>query len=114
VIVEHKMSLSYVSAFSAGILCNILVCLSVWMAFKANSIISKIVAIIIPITAFVVCGFEHSIANMFYGLMATFTYSFNFDSFIVQNLLPVTFGNLVGGFGIFIIYYFIAKEKLID
>ena len=84
------------------------------MAFKANSVGSKIVAIIIPITTFVICGFEHSIANMFYWLAASFMIGFNFDSFFIQNLLPVTFGNLVGGCGIFAIYYFIAKEKLID
>ncbi len=93
-------------------MCNILVCLAVWLSFSARSVIGKIAAIIFPITAFVAAGFEHSVANMYFiplGLLiknfdtafATSTglnlASLNWQSFLVNNLLPVTLGNIVGG-----------------
>ena len=71
-IAADKTNLTFLQGFSRGILCNVLVCLAVWMCFSARSVISKIAAIVFPITAFVALSFEHSIANMYFipmGLM---------------------------------------------
>ena len=65
-IANSKMHLGFTQAIALGVLCNILVCLTVWLTFSARSTIDKIAAIIFPITAFVAAGFEHSIANMYF------------------------------------------------
>jgi formate/nitrite transporter FocA (FNT family) len=104
------------------VLCNVLVCLAVWLCFAARNVASKILAIVFPITAFVALGFEHSIANMYFipiGIMATGdaamagpvvaagagVANLNLAGFI-GNLVPVTLGNIVGG-GVFValVYY---------
>ena len=111
-IASGKASLDFFQAMALGVLCNALVCLAVWLTFSARSTIDKIAAIIFPITAFVAAGFEHSIANMYfvpYGLlikgfdpafvaetgldMANLTWG----NFLINNLLPVTIGNIIGG-----------------
>ncbi len=100
-IATAKTSLNFLPALILGILCNILVCLAVWCAFSAQTTQGKVLAIIFPVMFFVVCSFEHSIANMFYipaGFFAS--NSFNLCLFI-KNLLPVTLGNIIGG-GLFI------------
>ncbi len=111
-IANGKVNLGFGQAIILGLLCNTLVCLAVWLTFSARSTIDKIAAIIFPITAFVAAGFEHSIANMYFipiGLLIK-----NFDpefaantgldltnltwsSFFINNLLPVTIGNIIGG-----------------
>ncbi|MFC1922621.1 formate/nitrite transporter family protein [Chloroflexota bacterium] len=111
-IADSKMHLGFTQAIALGVLCNILVCLAVWLTFSARSTIDKIAAIIFPITAFVAAGFEHSIANMYFipmGLLIknfdpSFTAASNIDlssltwgAFLVNNLLPVTIGNIIGG-----------------
>lgn len=96
-----KLALSPLEAFVRGILCNILVCLAIWLCFAAHSVSSKILAIVFPISAFVALGFEHSVANMYLipvGLLAAG--GFDLGGFL-GNLIPVTLGNLVGG-GIFV------------
>jgi len=110
-----KCQFTFWQALALGILCNALVCLAVWMTFSARSTTDKILAIIPPITAFVAAGFEHSIANMYfvpYGLlMAQFDPDFvasvaakvpqlealTWGNFLVNNLIPVTLGNVIGG-----------------
>lgn len=95
---EGKVSLSFSEAFFRGILCNILVCLAVWLCFSARSVVSKILAIIFPISAFVTLGLEHSVANMYLIPIGYFAGS---DMITIAgflgNLLPVTLGNIVGG-----------------
>jgi formate/nitrite transporter len=97
-IAQGKVALSSSQAFVRGILCNALVCLAVWLCFAAHTVSGKILAILLPISAFVALGFEHSIANMYLitvGMLqegATITV---ID--FVQNLIPVTFGNIIGG-----------------
>ena len=115
-IANAKTSLDFVQAVALGIMCNVLVCLAVWLTFSARTTTDKILAIIFPITAFVAAGFEHSIANMYFipmGLMikagapptfweqihktpADFA-SLTIDNFVVANLIPVTIGNIIGG-----------------
>jgi len=107
-IAAYKTSLSFPEAFFKGVLCNILVCLAVWLALAGRSVIDKIFAIIFPISAFVAAGFEHSIANMYFipiGILLRDEYSSAQIPYVagldwlgfVSNLIPVTLGNLVGG-----------------
>ena len=71
-IANAKVNLTWMEAFTRGILCNILVCLAVWLCFAGRTVVDKVLAILFPITAFVAMGFEHSVANMYFisaGLM---------------------------------------------
>jgi formate/nitrite transporter len=110
-----KTSLDFWQALALGILCNALVCLAVWLTYSARSTVDKIMAIIFPITAFVAAGFEHSIANMYFVPYALFIRMFDPDfvasvadkvpglekltwnAFFLNNLIPVTIGNIIGG-----------------
>jgi len=97
-IATGKANLPFDVAFVRGILCNWLVCMAVYMASGASSLAGKMVAVWFPISAFVALGLDHSIANMFIiplGIMrgADVTYKM----MIVNNLIPVTLGNIVGG-----------------
>jgi formate/nitrite transporter len=128
-IASGKTSLAFVPALCRGIMCNILVCLAVWMCLAARSVTEKILAIILPITAFVACGFEHSIANMFFipmgiavagqvevvqaaGLTASQIANVSVLG-LVHNLIPVTIGNIIGGTSVGIVYWliFLRKER---
>lgn len=122
---SYKVGLPFVSAFYLGIMCNMLVCLAVWMAYGAKDMVGKILAIFFPIWLFITSGFEHSVANMYYipaGILAKSNPSWvteshlapqalanlNWGSFIINNLVPVTLGNIVGG-SVFVagIYWFV-------
>ena len=110
-----KVDLTFLQAVALGILANGLVCLAVWLTYSARSTMDKILAIIFPITAFVAAGFEHSIANMYFIPYALFIKDFDPDfvrsigdkvphldlltwqAFLVNNLIPVTIGNIIGG-----------------
>jgi len=126
-IANGKTSLAFIPALCRGILCNVLVCLAVWMCLSARSVTEKILAIVFPITAFVACGFEHSIANMFFipmgiamagqaevvqaaGLTASQIANVNVLG-LVHNLVPVTIGNVIGGTSVGIIYWLIFLRK---
>ncbi len=118
----QKVNLTWVEAFTRGILCNWLVCLAIWMASSARLVIGKIFAIFFPIMTFVASGYEHSIANMFFltnGLFAKHTASIaaasgltaqqlstlNIKSIFTSNLIPVTLGNMVGAL-VFVVLLF--------
>lgn len=100
-----KQDLSPVQAFFRGVLCNVLVCMAVWMAMAGRSVVDKAVAVVPPIMAFVAAGFEHSIANMYLMPLAMLLQHFGPLGATVPvtwggmlgNLLPVIAGNLVGG-----------------
>jgi formate/nitrite transporter len=126
-IANAKVNLAFWPAFARGILCNTLVCLAVWLCFSARSTVDKIFAILFPITAFVACGFEHSIANMYFipmgiamagqakvlevaGLTASQVANLNLNGFI-GNLVPVTLGNIVGGTFVGSIYWLIYLRR---
>jgi len=126
-IANAKVSLAFWPAFARGILCNALVCLAVWLCFSARSAIDKIFAILFPITAFVACGFEHSVANMYFipmgiamagqakvlevaGLTASQVANLDVTGFI-GNLVPVTLGNIVGGTFVGSIYWLVYLRK---
>ena len=101
-----KCALPFWTAFFRGILCNVLVCMAVWMALAGRSVIDKAVAIVFPISAFVAAGFEHSIANMYiiplailvktFGTAGTSADAVSWVGFL-SNLAPVILGNLIGG-----------------
>ena len=100
---EMKTSLPPCEMFIRAIGCNILVCIAVWCALKAKGTAGKIIATFLPVFAFVYCGFEHSVANMYFipGGMAAQIISGGeqtiFCSGLFLNLLWVTLGNIVGG-----------------
>lgn len=94
-----KLRLDPVEALVRGILCNVLVCLAVWLTFAARDVTGKILAILFPISAFVALGFEHSVANMYFialGLIRG-AESVTLAGMVLDNLLPVTLGNMIGG-----------------
>lgn len=124
----YKVGLDFTKAFYLGIMCNWLVCLAVWLSTAAESMIGKIFAIFFPIWLFITSGFEHSVANMYYipaGIMAKSHANFGalvglsqealdsltWSSFFVDNLIPVTLGNIVGG-GVFVgmTYWYVYKR----
>ena len=69
-IANAKVAMPFWDAFFKGVLCNVLVCMAVWMALAGRSVIDKVVAIIFPISAFVAAGFEHSVANRAENILA--------------------------------------------
>jgi len=106
-----KIQPDAVTLFFKGVLCNVLVCLAVWLAYAGRSVTDKIVALILPVSAFIAAGFEHCVANMYFLPLAwlltqTGHIPANFDaspitiSGIIHNLVPVTLGNIVGGAGL--------------
>ena len=115
-IANSKVHLGFVQAIALGILCNALVWLAVWLTFSARTTMDKILAIIFPISAFVAAGFEHSIANMYFVPIGLLIKQFDpafaaaaavtakidlagltWPAFLLNNLLPVTIGNIIGG-----------------
>jgi formate/nitrite transporter len=100
-IARAKSGLGALESVARGILCNVLVCLAVWLCMGARRVADKILAIVFPISAFVACGFEHSVANMYFlpiGLALTWAGTAPIalaDAF--GNLVLVTVGNLLGG-----------------
>jgi len=103
-------SLSWSEAFIRAILCNILVCLAVWMAIASQNVVGKIFAIFFPIMTFVALGFEHCVANTYFIPLGIFLKStgavaasgldltnLTWGNFVTVNLIPVTLGNIVGG-----------------
>ena len=102
-----------------GIPCNILVCLAVWAAMASKSATGKIFAVYMPVFAFVACGFEHSIANMYYitaGIMASGGTVFNFGFGLLNGILAPTIGNIIGGVLVALAYWavYFKRDKTIE
>lgn len=114
-----KCGLSFGDAFLRGILCNFLVCIAVWVAFAAKELAGKIIGLMLPIFMFVLCGFEHCVANMYFipaGIFASGVYGIDpghasWGAFFLRNLLPVTLGNIVGGSALVAMGYWYAYLK---
>ncbi len=129
-IAQAKAHLPFGEALVLGILCNILVCLAVWLTYSARTTADRILAIVPPIAAFVAAGFEHSIANMYFLPVGILVKTFAPDSFwqaigqtpasfpdvtwagFVSNLVPVTIGNAIGG-GLFVgaVYWLVYLRR---
>jgi len=114
-IAAAKAALPFWEAFFKGILCNILVCLAMWLALAGRSVVDKILAIIFPISAFVAAGFEHSVANMYFipvGILIqeqlpTAALPAVKWTGMLSNLAAVTLGNVVGGGMVAAVYYLV-------
>jgi formate/nitrite transporter len=127
---NSKAALAFFPALVLGLLCNALVCLSVWMCYSARTTIDRVVTIVPPVSAFVACGFEHSIANIYFipigllikaGAPESFWASIGktpadfpaltWDGFF-SNLIPVTIGNIIGG-SVFVaaVYWFVYLRR---
>jgi formate/nitrite transporter len=121
-IAAAKTALPVGQAFVAGILCNVLVCMAVWLSLAGRSVVDKTVAIMLPISAFVAAGFEHSVANMYFipvgillrdgidaaqvpGIDTLGWYGY------VHNLIPVILGNIVGGSGLVALVYYVIYRR---
>jgi len=126
-IASYKTSLSFLSAFFLGVMCNWLVCLAIWVSYGAAETAGKVLAIFFIICLFITSGFEHSIANMYYipagifakqnpqwlamsQLNADQLSNLNWLSFVVKNLIPVTLGNIVGGAGMVGGLYWLSRK----
>lgn len=128
---EAKTSHTIVEAIALGILCNILVCLAVWLTYAGRTAADKIIALTLPIAMFVACGFEHSVANMFllpfamalktwapasfWADTATTAGAFphlTWTGIFTNNILPVTVGNIIGGGIMVAVFYTIVHKKI--
>ncbi len=123
-IAAAKTALPFWEAFFKGVLCNLLVCLAVWLALAGRSVTDRVIAIVFPISAFVAAGFEHSVANMYFiplGILLKDSVvakagfdaaSLNWSGF-AGNLIPVTLGNIIGGsVMVALVYYTIYRRGL--
>jgi formate/nitrite transporter len=130
-IAQAKVGHGFIQAIFLGSLCNMLVCLAVWLVFSARTTTDKILSIIFPIAAFVAAGFEHSVANMYFIPMGLAIKQFageafwssigsspaeyatlTWGNFLLSNLLPVTIGNIIGGaLGVGVVYYVIYLRR---
>ncbi|SMF25188.1 formate/nitrite transporter family protein [Pseudogulbenkiania subflava] len=116
-----KCSAPLATLFWRGALCNVLVCLAVWMAMAGRSVTDKMVAVVFPISAFVAAGFEHSIANMYLIPLAMllkdgvagpipFADAIGWGG-LLRNLLPVIAGNLLGGSVLVALVYYLIYRR---
>jgi len=121
-IAAAKCALPLGEAFFKGVLCNLLVCLAVWLSMAGRNVADKILAIVFPISAFVAAGFEHSVANMYFIPLGIYLRNdavasmANLDVLtwagFFHNLVPVTLGNLAGGAGMVgLVYYIIYRRQ---
>lgn len=113
---DHKLHHTFIEAVCLGILANLMVCLAVWMSYSGRTLTDKMLAMVLPVGMFVASGFEHSIANMFMIPMGIVVKHFatpefwqavgagpeqfahlTVSNFIIDNLIPVTLGNIIGG-----------------
>lgn len=126
-----KCQLGFVQAIALGAACNALVCMAVWLCYSARTSTDKILSVILPVSAFVAAGFEHSVANMYLIPKAIFTKAMastafwtmtgktqgDYDhltwiQFLVHNLLPVTIGNIIGGsVMVGLVYWFVYLRR---
>ena len=123
-VASAKASLPLEEMFFKGIMCNFLVCLAVWIGYAGRTIVDKFFAVLLPITAFVACGFEHCVANMFLlpmGLVTNMADSAAYEGVanvakldiasVSTNIGMVTLGNIVGGAIMVGFMYWLAFHK---
>ena len=129
-IAQHKLHHSWPQALVLGVLCNMLVCLGVWMTFASKEAMTRAMLLMLPVAMFVSSGFEHSIANMFmvplgiaiaqfaepefFSALNLSRDQFNdltLMNFIFNNLIPVTLGNILGGGVIVGLGYWVIENK---
>lgn len=113
-----KVALEPVTLFFKAVLCNILVCLAVWIGFSSKTTADKVLGILLPISAFVACGFEHCVANMFFLPMGLVLNGVGFGAAgavtlggVAYNLVLATAGNIVGGLLVGLAYWFVYHKE---
>ncbi len=113
-----KVNLDPTTLFFKAIMCNVLVCLAVWIGFAGKTIVDKVVGILLPISAFVACGFEHVVANMFFLPMGLLLNSTGFGALgaitaggIFYNIALATVGNILGGALVALAYWYVYHKK---
>ena len=123
-VADHKLHHTFIQAVALGVLANLMVCLAVWMNYAGRSLTDRMLIMILPVAMFVASGFEHSIANMFMIPMGLVIKNFatpefwqligvdagqfagmTVEHFIVNNLIPVTIGNIIGGLLVGLTYW---------
>jgi len=114
-IAAAKSALPFWTAFFRGVMCNVLVCMAVWMSLAGRSVVDKFLAVLMPVTAFVAAGFEHSIANMYFlplGMMlqAAAGEPVQFAG-LWRNLVPVIAGNILGGSVLVALVYYVIYRR---
>ena len=112
-----KSTMPVAELFFRGVLCNVLVCMAVWMVLAGRSVVDKFFAIVLPVSAFVAAGFEHSIANMYFFPLALLLKESGIalpagaDAITVyamlRNLVPVILGNIFGGSVLVALVYYV-------
>ncbi len=120
-IAAAKSTMPLSELFFRGVLCNVLVCMAVWMVLAGRSVVDKFAAIVLPISAFVAAGFEHSIANMYFFPLALLLKESGIvlpagaDAITVyamfRNLGPVIAGNIVGGSVLVALVYYVIYRR---
>lgn len=111
-IANNKINYTQQTALILGILCNFLVCLAVILATNAKSITEKITVIYLPIFTFIVLSLEHSVANMFYlSIGYLLDNTLNIGTLLINNLVPVTIGNIIGGTVLGISLWFLQEKQ---
>lgn len=122
-IASAKVGMPFWTAFFRGVLCNVLVCMAVWMALAGRSVVDKAAAIVFPISAFVAAGFEHSIANMYLIPLAMLLQDAGGSGATVDaiswagffhNMVPVLLGNIIGGSVLVGLVYYIIYLRVPD
>lgn len=117
-----KLTPDFLPIFVKGILCNLLVCLAMWMSYAGRTVTDKMIGLVLPVMAFIAAGFEHCIANMYllplaWVLVTTGHAPAGLDvsvvtiPAIVHNLIPATLGNIVGGGGFVGLVYWAIYRK---
>jgi len=114
-IAAAKAALPFWAAFFRGVLCNVLVCMAVWMSLAGRSVVDKVVAVVFPVAAFVAAGFEHSIANMYFFPLAMLLHAAAGEpvplAWLWSNLVPVIAGNLLGGSVLVALVYHVIYRR---
>ena len=127
---DHKLHHTFIEAVCLGLLANLMVCLAAWMSYAGRSLLDKMLIMILPVAMFVASGFEHSIANMFMipmgiviknfaspefwtavGVSADTFNSLTVEHFVLNNLIPVTIGNILGGLAVALPYWALYLRK---
>lgn len=117
-----KVTPAWGTLFAKGIMCNVMVCLAVWIGFSARTVVDKVIGILLPISFFVAAGFEHCVANMFFLptglLMKTLGFGASVAGVgsldlgaIFYNISAATLGNIVGGALVGLAYWFVYRQK---
>lgn len=128
---DAKTSHTFVQTLCLGILCNLMVCMAVWITYAGRTVVDKVVGLTLPIAMFVASGFEHSVANMFLlpfamavktwapasfwaqsGVTAAQYGHLGWGSIFTANLLPVTLGNIIGG-GLMVGLFYVLVHKVV-